>query len=60
MRAMDVSGEGWSMRRRDQRQVVENKAVRSVARIGEIGDKDWKVRRRDWQRGLESDLEQLS
>ena len=53
---MDVGGEGWRMRLRDQRRVVENKAVRLAARTGKIGDEDWK----DRQRGLESDLEQLS
>ena len=53
---MDVGGEGWRMRPRDRRQVVENKAVRLAVRTGEIDDEDWK----DRQRGLESDLEQLS
>ena len=56
MRAVDVGGEGWRMRSRDRRRVVENEAARLAARTGEIGDEDWK----DRQRGLESDLEQLS
>ncbi|KAF3959094.1 hypothetical protein CMV_016055 [Castanea mollissima] len=47
MRAVDVGGEHWSMRRQDWRRVVENEAVRSAARTSEIGGKDWKVRRRD-------------
>ena len=53
---MGVGDEGWSMRWRDRRRVVENDAARSVTRTGEISSKDWKVRRQ----GLESDLEQLS
>ena len=53
---MDVDGEGWRMRRRDRRRVVENEAARSAARTGEISDEDWK----DRQQGLESDLEELS
>ena len=31
------------MRQQDQRRVVENKAARSTARTGEIGDEDWRV-----------------
>ena len=58
---MDVGGEGWRMRLRDRRrvvenEVVENEVVRLAARTGKIDDEDWK----DRQRGLESDLEQLS
>ena len=44
MRAVDIGGEGWRMRRRDWRRVVENEAARSAARTGEIGGKDWKMR----------------
>ena len=40
---MDVSGEGWRMRPRDWRRVVENEAVRLVTMIGKIGNEDWRV-----------------
>ena len=34
MRAVEVGGEGWRMRPRDRRQVVENEAARLAARTG--------------------------
>ncbi|KAF3969798.1 hypothetical protein CMV_006439 [Castanea mollissima] len=51
VRAVDVGGKRWSIRRQDRRRAVENEAVRT----GEIGGEDWKVRRRDqdWQGGAD-------